>query len=75
MPFRGLLEGMRDAGFAEGRVFSQFTLDKIKQDLKRSYFDRGKYGVIITSTVSPLERNRVAVNIDIREIIKGLTNE
>ena len=62
-----LTEAMSQAGFTEGRVFNQFTLDKIKQDLKRSYFDRGKYGAIITSTVSPLERNRVAVNIDIRE--------
>lgn len=62
-----LKKGLRDAGFAEGRVFSQQVLDNIKQDLKRSYFDRGKYSVIITSTVSPLERNRVAVDINVRE--------
>ena len=34
-----LKAGLRDAGFAEGRVFSQQVLDNIKQDLKRSYFD------------------------------------
>ena len=62
-----LKQGLRDAGFAEGRVYNEFVLDKIKQDLKRSYFDRGKYGVIITSTVSPLERNRVALELQIRE--------
>ncbi|HBH35484.1 MAG TPA: outer membrane protein assembly factor BamA [Gammaproteobacteria bacterium] len=62
-----LKAGLRDAGFSEGRVFNQQVLDNIKQDLKRSYFDRGKYSVIITSTVSPLERNRVAVDINVRE--------
>ncbi len=62
-----LKTGLRDAGFSEGRVFNQQVLDNIKQDLKRSYFDRGKYSVIVTSTVSPLERNRVAVDINVRE--------
>jgi len=62
-----LKTGLRDAGFSEGRVFNQQVLDNIKQDLKRSYFDRGKYSVIITSTVSPLERNRVAVDVNVRE--------
>lgn len=62
-----LKQGLRDAGFTEGRVYSQFVLDRLKQDLKRSYFDRGKYGAIIKSTVSPLERNRVAIDINIRE--------
>jgi outer membrane protein insertion porin family len=62
-----LKQGLRDSGFAEGRVYNEFVLDKIKQDLKRSYFDRGKYGVTISSTVSPLERNRVALELQIRE--------
>ncbi|MEN8214528.1 MAG: outer membrane protein assembly factor BamA [Pseudomonadota bacterium] len=62
-----LKTALRDAGFAEGRVFNQQVLDSIKQEMKRSYFDRGKYSVIITSTVSPLERNRVAVDINVSE--------
>ncbi|MBK1720929.1 outer membrane protein assembly factor BamA [Thiocystis violacea] len=61
---------LADIGLKEGRVFNRSVLDRIEQELERQYFARGKYGVIIQSTVSPLERNRVAVNI---EVIEGLT--
>lgn len=62
--------GLKDIGLAEGRTFDRSVLDRIELELKRQYFARGKYGVEIQSTVSPLERNRVAVTIDISE---GLT--
>ncbi len=62
-----LLTALRDIGLAEGRVFNRSILDKIEQELQRQYFNQGKYAVKIQSTVTPLERNRVAVNIDISE--------
>ena len=65
-----LQEGLNDIGLTEGRVFNRSVLDRIEQELERQYFSRGKYGVLIQSTVSPLERNRVAVRIEITE---GLT--
>ncbi len=65
-----LNNALADIGLKEGRVFNRSVLDRIEQELERQYFARGKYGVIIQSTVSPLERNRVAVNIEITE---GLT--
>ncbi|MES9858187.1 MAG: outer membrane protein assembly factor BamA [Sedimenticola sp.] len=65
-----LLLGLKDIGLAEGRVFNRSILDKIEQELQRQYFNRGKYAVKLDSLVTPLERNRVAVNIDITE---GLT--
>ncbi len=65
-----LSAALADIGLKEGRVFNRSVLDRIEQELERQYFARGKYGVLIQSTVSPLERNRVAVNI---EIIEGLT--
>ncbi len=65
-----LKDGLKDVGLAEGRVFNPSILDGIEQELKRQYFARGKYGVEVQSTVSPLERNRVAVTIKIQE---GLT--
>ncbi len=65
-----LKEGLEDIGLAEGRTFDPSVLDRIELELERQYFARGKYGVLIQSTVSPLERNRVAVSIDITE---GLT--
>jgi len=65
-----LREAVAQIGLKEGRVFNRQVLDRIEQELERQYFARGKYGVIVQSTVSPLERNRVAVRIDITE---GLT--
>ena len=65
-----LKEGLVDIGLAEGRTFDRLILDRIEVELHRQYYAHGKYGVQIQSTVSPLERNRVAVSID---IIEGLT--
>jgi len=62
-----LMAGLKDIGLAEGRVFKRAILDQVEQELNRQYFARGKYGVRITSTVSPLERNRVALDIAISE--------
>jgi outer membrane protein insertion porin family len=62
-----LKQALKDIGLAEGRVFNKSLLDRIEQELKRQYYSRGKYGVEIQSTVSPLERNRVAVTIKISE--------
>ncbi|MBI4005091.1 MAG: outer membrane protein assembly factor BamA [Gammaproteobacteria bacterium] len=62
-----LLDGLKQIGFAEGRVFNQSQLDKLEQELRRQYFSLGKYAVGIESTVTPLENNRVAVTIDISE--------
>jgi len=62
-----LKQGLKDIGLAEGRTFNRSVLEKIENELRRQYFNQGKYAVKIQSTVTPLERNRVAVNIDIVE--------
>lgn len=62
-----LLKGMRSIGIADGRIFDRGLLDKAEQELKRQYISRGKYSAEITITVTPLERNRVAVRFDIVE--------
>ncbi|HEY9199677.1 MAG TPA: outer membrane protein assembly factor BamA [Gammaproteobacteria bacterium] len=62
-----LLESLKEIGFAEGRVFDRSLLDKVEQELERQYFSRGKYGVKITTTVTPLERNRVGITIAVSE--------
>ncbi|MEW8549427.1 MAG: POTRA domain-containing protein, partial [Candidatus Thiodiazotropha endolucinida] len=65
-----LMAGLKDIGLAEGRVFKRALLEKVEQELNRQYFARGKYGIKIQSTVTPLERNRVGLDIEISE---GLT--
>lgn len=65
-----LRKALDDIGLKEGRVFNRAILDRIEQELERQYYSQGKYGVLIVSTVSPLERNRVGIRIDVTE---GLT--
>lgn len=62
-----LLEGLKQIGLAEGRVFDRSLLEKVEQELQRQYFSRGKYAVRINTTITPLERNRVGILIDISE--------
>jgi len=62
-----LKDGLKAAGLAESKIFDKALLDRAEQELKRQYFSSGKYGVTITTTVTPLERNRVAISFDISE--------
>ncbi|MFN4998772.1 MAG: outer membrane protein assembly factor BamA, partial [Betaproteobacteria bacterium] len=62
-----LLKALRDTGLAESRIFDRALLDRAEQEHKRQYLGRGKYNVRIVSTITPLERNRVAVQIAVVE--------
>ncbi len=62
-----LLASLRDTGLSEGRVFNRFVLDRIERELRRLFFNQGKYNVRIETKVTPLERNRVAIGITIAE--------
>lgn len=62
-----LQKGLADIGLAEGRTFNRSVLDKIEQELRRQFFNSGKYGVQLHTEVTPLERNRVAIKIKIQE--------
>lgn len=62
-----LKTGLKQTGLAEGRVLDRALLEKAEQELQRQYFNRGKYAVEIKSTLTPLERNRVAVQFDVVE--------
>ena len=62
-----LTKGLKEAGFAISRSFDRSMLERAEQELKRQYLTRGKYGVTITTTVTPLERNRVSINFNVDE--------
>lgn len=62
-----LTKGLKDAGFAVANSFDRSMLEKAEQALKSQYLTRGKYGVAIATTVTPLERNRVSINFNIDE--------
>lgn len=62
-----LKEGLKQAGLAESRIFDRSMLEKAEQELKQQYISRGKYAVKITTTTTPLERNRVGINFHVEE--------
>ena len=62
-----IVKALREVGIATGRIFDRSLLDKAEQELKRQYLSRGKYAAQITTTVTPLERNRVGINFNIVE--------
>jgi outer membrane protein insertion porin family len=58
---------LRENGLAEGRIFDRSVLDLAEQELKKQYLSKGMYAVEVQTTVTPLERNRVGVNIAVTE--------
>lgn len=62
-----LRKGLRDVGLAESRIFDRALVERAEQELKRQYLSQGHYAVQITTTVTPLERNRVGINFSIEE--------
>jgi outer membrane protein insertion porin family len=62
-----LKTGLKQIGLAESRIFDKSMLDKAEQELKRQYLSRGRYAMTVTTTVTPLERNRVAINFNVDE--------
>ncbi|WP_330110930.1 outer membrane protein assembly factor BamA [Methylophaga thalassica] len=70
-----LLKSLREIGFGEGQVFEQAMLERVELELERQYFSRGKYGVAISSEVTPLSRNRVAIRITMAEGVVATISE
>ena len=62
-----LRDNLKFVGLAEGRIFDKSALEKSENELKRQYVARGKYAVSIKTTITELERNRVAVSFDVVE--------
>ncbi|MCC6194430.1 MAG: outer membrane protein assembly factor BamA [Burkholderiales bacterium] len=60
-------KALKEIGIAEARIFDRSALDRAEQELKRQYISRGKYAATVTTTVTPQERNRVALNFTIVE--------
>jgi len=62
-----LKKGLKEVGLSESRIFDRSLLEKAEQELKRQYLSKGHYAVVITTTVTPLERNRVGINFSVEE--------
>lgn len=60
-------KAFREIGVAESRIFDRATVERAEQELKRQYLSKGKYAAQVTTTITPLERNRVAVSFNVDE--------
>lgn len=60
-------KALRESGIAEGRTFDKALVDRAEQEIKRQYLTRGRYSAEVATTITPLERNRVALNFSIDE--------
>ena len=66
-PPEQIKEAFKQIGLSEGRIFDRSLLDKAEQEMKRQYLAKGKYSATVKTTVTPLERNRVAIRFDVEE--------
>jgi len=60
-------KSLKDNNIGEGRTYDRAVLEQAEQEIKRQYLTRGKYGATVTTTVTPLERNRVSVTFTVDE--------
>ena len=62
-----LTKALKDIGLGESRTYDKALVDRAEQELKRQYLGRGLYGVLVTTTVTPIERNRVNITFTVDE--------
>ncbi len=62
-----LTKSLKDVGIGEGRPFDRALADRAEQELKRQYLTKSLYGAEVTTTITPLERNRVNVAFNVVE--------
>ncbi len=67
-----LVKALGEIGVGESKIFDKASVDRAEQELKRQYLSHGMYGVKITTTVTPIARNRVTVmfNVDEGEVAR-----
>ncbi len=62
-----LKEALKGIGITRGEIFNRSLLTNLTRELENVYFSQGKYGVEINSEVTPLDQNRVDIDITISE--------
>ncbi|MCY4746504.1 outer membrane protein assembly factor BamA [Pelomonas sp. UHG3] len=62
-----LSKSLKDVGIGEGKPFDRALADRAEQELKRQYLTRSLYGAEVTTTITPIERNRVNVSFNVTE--------
>jgi outer membrane protein insertion porin family len=67
IPKTDLEKVLKDMGIAPGRLFDPLTFERVQRELEAQYHDQGYYAARIVMKAEPLERQRVALKIDVYE--------
>ncbi|NNL99835.1 MAG: outer membrane protein assembly factor BamA, partial [Gammaproteobacteria bacterium] len=62
-----LQDGLNKAELVEGRIFNRASLELVEREIQAAYLAMGRYSTTVNTEVEDLDRNRVAVNIEINE--------
>jgi outer membrane protein insertion porin family len=62
-----MLKALDSLGMAQARIFDRSLLERAEQEIKRQYLARGRYAAKVTSTITPVERNRVNISLSVEE--------
>ncbi len=62
-----LERNLANVGLKRGGSFDRSVLENVEQVLTQEYFNRGKYGAEIKSSVTEIDNNQVRIEIDITE--------
>lgn len=62
-----LRDSLKKLELAEGFIFKRTVLSRAENEIRSQYHQKGKYGVNVITIVTPLERNRVEIDIEVRE--------
>ena len=60
-------KSLKSVGVAEARFYDKALIDKAEQELKRQDVGKGMYAAEVVATVTPVERNQVAIYFNIDE--------
>ena len=60
-------KSLKAVGVAEARFYDKALIDKAEQELKRQYVGKGMFATEVVATVTPVERNQVAIYFNIDE--------
>ncbi len=64
---KAILTALKRSGVAKGRPLNKAALARIQKEIKQQYLARGNYAADVKTNLTKLSRNRLAVNIKIKE--------
>ena len=64
---KNLVAALKQVGLGDAQPYDQALVERAEQELKQQYLAKGYYAAKVTTTVTPLSRNRVDVTFNVDE--------